>query len=55
MQIPDLHILTRMMCTHQDDVLFKKKKIKEFRLIQGMRFLSILFNLVNIRGVVQHK
>ena len=28
---------------------------KEIRLIQGIRFLSILFNLVNIWGVVQHK
>ena len=34
--------------------LARRKKRKEFRLIQGTRFLSILFNFVNIWGVVQH-
>ena len=32
----------------------RRKKKKESSLIQGTRFLSILFNFVNIRGVVKH-
>ena len=35
--------------------LAKRKKNHEILLIQGTRFLSILFNFVDIRGVVQHK
>ena len=36
-------------------ILARRKNKNEIRLVQGMRFLSILFNLVNIRGVVHHK
>ena len=35
--------------------LATRKKKDEIWLIQGTRFLSIVFNLINIRGVVQHK
>ena len=35
--------------------LARRKKKDEIWLIQGTRFLSIVFNLVNNRGVVQHK
>ena len=34
--------------------LARRKKKNEIRLIQDMTFLSILFNLVNIQGDVQH-
>ena len=35
--------------------LANRKKKNKLWLIQGTRFLSILFNLVYIRGVIQHK
>ena len=35
--------------------LARRKKKDEILFIQGTIFLSIVFNLVNIRGVVQHK
>ena len=35
--------------------LARRKKKDEIRLIRSTRFLSIVFHLVNIRGVVQHK
>ena len=42
-------LVARWLC------LARRKKKDEIWLIQGTRFLSIIFNLVYIRGVVQHK